>query len=365
MRNIQKAQIPFKNITSDSTPQGHSRFPLTGSYGGIISTNSDCLEKEIIQHVSTDDSGFISRQSSRDSGELSRSGMLQPNQPAKKSSMNHMFQKEQQHLANCVRLIAADMEEFEKEPDHKTDSLSPSKYVPNIVSVNPHSSMIPNQEVFRGTCADERIMDRRLNMNLIKFPSQPLDLSTLSTSTGMVSSGASQQITSQTKKLQNQQGKVKRKRARKQTEPSSMNIIPMTPMPHTTKTSEMEEEKDPSVDSGLGSNSSASERSITPKKRKRTPKLKVKDTLSENIITPTSVESHHILSSPPSLLPINPSNFSRDYLSMPILNDMATSNTNQNAVVDTYGIKKELPDYEVNESDRELGLVIDTDGEED
>merc|ERR1712018_574668 len=148
-------------------------------------------------------------------------------------------------------------------------------------------------------------------------------------------------------------------------EPSSMNIIPMTPIPHTTKTSEMEEEKDPSVDSGLGSNSSASERSITPKKRKRTPKLKVKDTLPENIITPTSVESHHNLGSPPSLLPIIPSNFSRDTLSMPILSDIATVNKQQNAVDETIGIKKELQDYEVNESDRELGLVIDTDGEED
>jgi hypothetical protein len=255
------------------------------------------------------------------------------------------------------------MEEFEKEPDHKANSLSPPQYVPTIVSVNPHANMIPNQEIFRGTCADERI---GLNINSIKFPTQPLDLSTLSTSAGIVSNKfITKQITSQPKKLQNQEGKIKRKRARKQTEPSSMNIMPMTPMPHTTKTSDMEEEKDPSVDSGLGSNSSASERSITPKKRKRTPKLKVKDTLSENIITPNSVESHHKLSSPPSLLPINPSNFSRDCLSMPVLGDIPTVNTNQNAGYDTFSIKKEHPDYDVNESDRELGLVIDTDGEED
>ena len=50
---------------------------------------------------------------------------------------------------------------------------------------------------------------------------------------------------------------------------------------------------------------------------------------------------------------------------MPILSTIATANINQDAGVDIFGVKKELPDYEVNESDRELGLVIDTDGEED
>merc|ERR1719510_2634049 len=380
LRNISKANVPFKRKTTDSTPIGHSRFPLTGSYGGIINTNSDGIEKEGIQHVSTDDSGFLSSQSSRDMAESSRSVMLQPTKPEKKSSMNHMFQQEQQHLANCVRLIAADMEEFEKEPDHKANTLSSPQYVPTIVSVNSHAGMIPNQEVFRGTCADERI---GLDINAIKFPSQPLDLSTLSTSagivtstgivtsagivnsSGIVSSALSNQITSLTKKSQNQLGKIKRKRARKQTEPSPMNIMPMTPMPHTSKSCDMGDEKDPSLDSGLGSNSSTSERSITPKKRKRAPKQKVKDTLSENSITTNSVESHHNLGSPPSLLPIIPSNFSRDSLSMPILSDIATVNKQQNTVDEPIGIKKELQDYEVNESDRELGLVIDTEGEED
>jgi hypothetical protein len=285
--------------------------------------------------------------------------MLKPKESEKKSSTNHIFQQEQQHLANCVRLIAADMEEFEKEPVRNAHSLSSSNYVPTIVSLNPHAIMIPNQEVFRGTCADERI---GLNINQIKFPSQPLDLSTLSTSVEGVSPRLSKQNTPQSKKLQNQQGKIKRKRARKQTDPSSMNIMPMTPMPHTTKDHGIEEENDPSVDSGLGSNSSASERSITPKKRKRTPKPKDNDALSQNIICPSSVESHHKLSPPPSLLPILPSNYSRDCLSMPILSNIATSNTTQNAGFETFGIKQE---YDVNESDRELGLVIDTDGEED
>jgi hypothetical protein len=255
------------------------------------------------------------------------------------------------------------MEEFEKEPSSNVDRLpTPPNSVP-ILRINPHSSIIPNQEVFRGTCADDT---SRLNLSPIKFPSQPLDLSTLSSSAGMLSSEVSKSNNSQNKKLQNAQGKVKRKRIRKQTEPVSMSIMPMTPMPHISKDDDTEEPKEPSTDSGTFS-SGGSERSLTvPKKRKRNSKTKQTDSSSQQTVNPISAGNHHnILSSLPSLVPIPPQNLSKESLSMPTLIDMSMSNAHHNADFEPVGIKKETPDYEVNESDRELGLVIDTDGEED
>merc|ERR1719411_666697 len=82
--NVQKSQASFQNSTGDSAQKGQSRFPLTGSYGGIISINSDSTEGAKGQHLSTDDSGFISGLATRNSGMVSRNVMLKANEPTNK-----------------------------------------------------------------------------------------------------------------------------------------------------------------------------------------------------------------------------------------------------------------------------------------
>jgi hypothetical protein len=88
------------------------------------------------------------------------------------------------------------MEEFETEPKSATKPL-PSPIPMSFTNLNPHASMIPNQEVFRGTCADEHF---GLNgspisgTGVISFPSQPLDLSALSTSVVLPSQLSKSQV---------------------------------------------------------------------------------------------------------------------------------------------------------------------------
>ena len=333
LRNVPKAHSPFNSLSNENSSKTQSRFPLTGSYGAIISINGDNEEKAKHHRVQPNGSGFHEKST--------KNIILRPNEPEKRirndtSSMNNLFQQEQQHLANCVRLIAADMKEFEKEPSSNVDRLPTPPNSAPILRINPHSSIIPNQEVFRGTCADET---SRLNLSPVKFPSQPLDLSTLSSSARMFSSELSKPNSSPNKKLQNAQGKVKRKRIRKQTEPMSMSIMPMTPMPHTSKDDDTDEPKEPSTDSGTFS-SGGSERSLTvPKKRKRNSKTKQTDSSSQQTFSPISAGNHHnILSSLPSLVPIPPQNLSKEFinwclsiecLSMPTPSDMSMSNAHK------------------------------------
>ena len=50
---------------------------------------------------------------------------------------------------------------------------------------------------------------------------------------------------------------------------------------------------------------------------------------------------------------------------MPIISNTDVTDAHKNVEVETWGVKKESPDYVRNDSDLDLGLVIDTDGEED
>lgn len=368
LRNIQKSQGASKSAPIEKTSQVKSRFPLTGSYGGIINISSTSMDNEKRPQLQKDDSGFMEPSS--------RNIILKPNETEnlnrnERPNMNNFFQQqqhqqqEQQHLANCVRLIAADMEEFEKEPVSTSNPKPPSNSLP-FVSLNSHISMIPNQEVFIGTCADDNF---GLRLNPIKFPTQPLDLSTLSNSVVVSPMTIPTSGTTQGKKQENSPVKVKRKRVRKQTEPlpmNTMNLMPMTPMPHTTKYDDMDEEPNPCTDSGMGSIVSirgVNEKALAaPKKRKRTSKPKQKDSHSQMVGSPNSENERQKLSSPPPLTPIVSGSSPINGLSMPIFSSISTSNTHQNIEIGAWGIKKETADHD---SDRDLGLVIDTDGEED
>jgi hypothetical protein len=368
MSPTQKTQDTFKSAAREKQLQVKSRFPLTGSYGGIININSDGIEKEREQDIQKEDSGFIEP--------ACRNIMSKPTEPEKlivneRAKINNFLQQEQQHLANCVRLIAADMEEFETEPTSTTKPLPPPIPVP-FMNLNPHGSIIPNQEVFRGTCADDAI---RLNLNptprkeLIRFPSQPLDLSTLSTSVGIFPLQLSKSGSTQVTKPQSLHGKVKRKRVRKPTESISINFMPMTPMPHTTKDDGVEEERDPSTDSGVGLSNEAPEKLLpVPKKRKRNSKPKERDSTSQlraGRVNSTD-DGYKNSPSPSSLVPEIHLSSSNRCLSMPIITCTDATDAHHAVQVETWGVKKENPEYERNDSDDlDLGLVIDTDGEED
>merc|ERR1719322_1899043 len=180
---------------------------------------------------------------------------------SKRTGMNNFLQQEQ-HLANCVRLIAADMEEFEKEPETRIST----HHVPNpipFINMNTHTTMIPNSEIFKGTCADEAFPQN--HAPIVKFPSQPLDLSTLSSSAASLSPPPSTSSEILQRRLHSPPEKGKRKRVRKQTEP-----LPMTPMPLMSKDDDGVEDNDPSTDSGISLNSEGSKRIlVAPKKRKR------------------------------------------------------------------------------------------------
>jgi len=174
------------------------------------------------------------------------------------------------------------------------------------------------------------------------------------------------------KKVQNSQTKAKRKRTRKTTESSSINIMPMTPMPHVTKEDDSEGvmDKTGSSDSALGDciSINASEyivpeqSVIVPKKRKRTSKEKDKRINARtSVIKPVSANSTELSrKTPPTpvLIPEIVMGSPDSSLSMPIFSDIADNNAEERF---QFEIKKETAD----DSDLDLGLVIDTDAEED
>ena len=361
--DIKKSQGLSKSASIEKQSQVTSRFPLTGSYGGIINvSSSSVLENKKRSQIPKEDSGFVEPSS--------RNIILKPNDTENfnrdtRPKYNN-FSQQDQHLANCVRLIAADMEEFETEPVSTSIPTPPSNSLP-FVSVNTSNSMIPNQEVFRGTCADESF---GINMNRIKFPTQPLDLSTLSNSVVASPLTIPTTVTTHSKSQPSSPVKIKRKRVRKQAESltnNTMNLMPMTPMPHTTEYDEMDEEQNPSTDSGIESSllkQAAHEKNLAaPKKRKRAAtKLKEKDPPFQIVESLNLETERQKMSSPPPLTPIVSGSSSVNSLSMPIFSSFSNTNQHQNIEIGAWGIKKENLDHD---SDRDLGLVIDTDGEED
>ena len=357
LNTIQKSQSSVKNLSSEYDSKSQSRFPLTGSYGGIISVNNESKEHEQRpRSMPGSDSGFIEQPS--------RSVILRHNTPDqeirnKRPGLNNFLQQEK-HLANCVRLIAADMEEFEREPESHVDSHQHQKPVP-FFDRNAHTTMIPNAEIFKGTCADDGFGLINLAPQ-VKFPSQPLDLSTLPSSAASVSPEPSKLSAPHDSKLQSTQEKGKRKRVRKQTESHVMNIMPMTPMPHMSKDDSVFKENEPSTDSGIVLSSGGSERIlVAPKKRKRNYKQKTSDSSSQGAAISYSVEERPKTTSPPSLIPIYPTRSSSPVLSMPLIGEIENPGTASATNIERFSIKQEVSDNE----DRELGLVIDTDGEED
>jgi hypothetical protein len=102
-----------------------------------------------------------------------------------------------------------------------------------------------------------------------------------------------------------------------------------------------------------------------PKKRKRNVKAKNNGVLTPQLGSPRSLDGRQNLPSPPPLTPIRPQSSSGSFLSMPILSDMPSYRPHYEMPLDREEIKKEVSDYERSDSDRDLGLVIDTDGEED
>jgi hypothetical protein len=228
-------------------PHGISQpqFLLTrGNFGGIININSKNAEKDGEMEAPSVDSGF----SSVDSISKTTNAECNANEETR---INNFLRQERQNLANCVKLIAADMEEFESEPIPTSNALPVCTSTVPFINLNPHSSMIPNQEVFKGTCADEsfgRELSQKPKQPLVRFPSQPLDLSTFSApllspeANKLGSNEISKLISPQRQDIPTTQDKVKRKRARKETEPCPLNIMPMTPMPHQTKEDEDEDE---------------------------------------------------------------------------------------------------------------------------
>merc|ERR1712018_681304 len=138
-----------------------------------------------------------------------------------------------------------------------------------------------------------------------------------------------------------------------------MNIMPMTPMPLMSKDDGVED-NDPSTDSGISLNSEGSKRIlVAPKKRKRV--YQQNDQSSLGSAMSGSIEERPKTTSPPSLIPIHPTNSSSPILSMPLLGDIENPAISPKNNFESISVKQEISDNE----DRELGLVIDTDGEED
>ena len=328
--HLKKYQHSLRNTHSDKPSVATSRFPLTGSYGGIINMNSNITGKE------------------------------PRNDESDSRNMKSFLQNEQQQLANCVQLIAADMVEFEKEPLSNLNHVPTNNKPPQFSRLEQSKIVIPNAEVFQGTCADDSWSSQH---DVIKFPTQPLDLSSFSAPVVAPFSATSAANTLPLAKLQAQS---KRKRIRKPTEAFSMNIMPMTPMPHASKDDDIEKEEDPSVDSGIGPVSPLVEKSQqAPKKRRRNVKARNNAELTPQLGSPRSLDGRQNLPSPPPLTPIRPQSSSGSFLSMPILSDMPSYRPHYEMPLDRIEIKTEVTDYEKSDSDRDLGLVIDTDGEED
>ena len=328
--HLKKYPQSVRNARNDKPPVTTSRFPLTGSYGGIINMNSNNTAKE----VRNEENGG--------------------------QNIKSFLQNEQQQLANCVQLIAADMVEFEKEPLSNLNHAPTTNKSARFSRSEQDKSFIPNAEVFQGTCADDSWSGQH---DVIKFPTQPLDLSSFSAPAVAPFSSNSEVNTLPLAKLQAQ---AKRKRIRKPTEAFSMNIMPMTPMPHASKDDDIEKEEDPSIDSGIDLVSLPVEKSQqAPKKRRRNVKPRSNEELTPRLGSPKSLDGRRNLPSPPPLTPIRPQSSSGSFLSMPILSDMPSFRPHYEIASDRIDIKKEVSDYEKSDSDRDLGLVIDTDGEDD
>lgn len=328
--HLKKYPQSVRNARNDKPPVTTSRFPLTGSYGGIINMNSNNTAKE----ARNEENGG--------------------------QNIKSFLQNEQQQLANCVQLIAADMVEFEKEPLSNLNHAPTTNKSARFSRSEQDKSFIPNAEVFQGTCADDSWSGQH---DVIKFPTQPLDLSSFSAPAVAPFSSNSEVNTLPLAKLQAQ---AKRKRIRKPTEAFSMNIMPMTPMPHASKDDDIEKEEDPSIDSGIDLVSMPVEKSQqAPKKRRRNVKPRSNEELTPRLGSPKSLDGRRNLPSPPPLTPIRPQSSSGSFLSMPILSDMPSFRPHYEIASDRIDIKKEVSDYEKSDSDRDLGLVIDTDGEDD
>ena len=354
LKTNQKSHVSKKDLPNEDDSKNQSRFPLTGSYGGIISVNNESMVHDRHPTIIGNDSGYT-EQPTRNI--ILRHNTSEQEIRSKRPGMNNFLQQEQ-HLANCVRLIAADMEEFEKEPESRINT----HHVPNpvpFINMNTHTTMIPNSEIFKGTCADEVFPQK--HSPIVKFPSQPLDLSTLSSSTASLSPPPSTSSEILQRRLHSPPEKGKRKRVRKQTEPLPMNIMPMTPMPLMSKDDDGVEDNDPSTDSGISLNSEGSKRIlVAPKKRKRVYQQNDQSSPLGSAMS-GSVEERPKTTSPPSLIPIHPTNSSSPILSMPLLGDMENRVEAPKTSFERFAVKQEISDNE----DRELGLVIDTDGEED
>jgi len=362
LKTIPKSHGSKKDFPNEDDSHSRSRFPLTGSYGGIVSVNNESMNHERQPTIIGSDSGFL-EQPSRSI--ILRHHTSEQEKRNKREGMNNFFQQEQ-HLANCVRLIAADMEEFEKEPENRIESNKVPEPVP-FFNINTHSTMIPNSEIFKGTCADDAFGPKYTEP--LKFPSQPLDLSLISPGSASISPRPSSSLTSPQRKTNSPQEKGKRKRVRKQTEPLPMNIMPMTPMPHMSKDDDAEADNEPSTDSGIASSSSNFELNntgperilVAPKKRKRAYQQNNSASSPQSSVTSSLVEDRPKTTSPPSLIPIHPTNSSNSILSMPLLGDIENPSISPKNNFESISVKQEISDNE----DRELGLVIDTDGEED
>ena len=362
LKTIPKSHGSKKDFPNEDDSHSRSRFPLTGSYGGIVSVNNESMNHERQPTIIGSDSGFL-EQPSRSI--ILRHHTSEQEKRNKREGMNNFFQQEQ-HLANCVRLIAADMEEFEKEPENRIESNKVPDPVP-FFNINTHSTMIPNSEIFKGTCADDSFGPKYTEP--LKFPSQPLDLSLISPGSASISPRPSSSLTLPQRKTNSPQEKGKRKRVRKQTEPLPMNIMPMTPMPHMSKDDDAEADNEPSTDSGIASSSSNFELNntgperilVAPKKRKRAYQQNNSASSPQSSVTSSSVEDRPKTTSPPSLIPIHPTNSSNSILSMPLLGDIENPSISPKNNFESISVKQEISDNE----DRELGLVIDTDGEED
>jgi len=121
-------------------------------------------------------------------------------------------------------------------------------------------------------------------------------------------------------------------------------------------------EKDPSTDSGIVLSSVGAERIlVAPKKRKRTYKQKNSDASFQGSVISCSIEERPKTTSPPSLIPIHTTKSSSPVLSMPLIGEIEIPGKAPSTNWERFSIKQEVSDNE----DRELGLVIDTDGEED
>ena len=78
-----------------------------------------------------------------------------------------------------------------------------------------------------------------------------------------------------------------------------------------------------------------------------------------------STEGCPELPSPSLLVPEIHLTSSSRCLSMPIITGTDATNAHQDVEDERWGVKKETPDYVRSDSDLDLGLVIDTDGEDD